>query len=67
MTSLIRMTQLIACGEDVNVINTVCNIKINVVSHSLSIEDDTTGEQAKVSLVNMLSKETKVKPIPNLP
>ncbi len=68
MTAMMRMTQLISCGVQVDVANTVGHYECSNFPPSLFHEDGTMRLQGtKSSLVKVLLKETNVTPVSTLP
>jgi len=68
MAALFRMTQLIACGEDVDVQSTVGHYECSSTPPALFNEDSSMRlKGTKSSLVKVLLKETDVKAVENLP
>ena len=67
ITALLRITQIIASGGELNLVGFIGNHKCSVVPLSLFQEDGRMRTGTKASLVKVLKEETKVACIPDLP
>ena len=68
VAALLRMTQLVASGGEVDIVNFIGNHECSKTPPSLFNEDGTMrGAGSKASLVKVLREETGVRAVPNLP
>ncbi len=66
VTALLRMTQIIASGGELNIVDFIGNHECSDFPPSLFQEDGSMRTGTKASLVKILKEETKVNSIPNL-
>ena len=61
------MTQIVACGGEVGLVNFIGNHECIKTPPSLFNEDGTSATGTKANLVKVLREETVVSAVPNLP
>ena len=67
VTALLRMTQIVASGGDVDIVDFIGNHECSVYPPSLFHEDGTMRRGTKSSLVKALKEETKIQCRDNVP